>query len=310
MNLPFDIFVHDFQFSSAGAWLLIAWIFVFGAAIGSFLNVVAYRLPRGMSLSTPGSQCPSCGHPIRWYDNVPIFGWLMLGGRCRDCKAAISPRYPLVELLVATASALVAWSEIAPLADPAGVELFTLNPLLLGLRLLVVFTLLCAALLEFDGHRAPLRLLVAVLIAGVLLSAVSIGVLGAAVLLGLLAWPMLVGDDDAMGSGAARVVELALVGAILPFVVLAAVAVFSQALFLITRVGGRFWPPAARFGWAGALVLGTLIWIATDGAITARWLTLGDENRATTFVAAGAIVAVLSIVGRVARAGPKTAVRT
>lgn len=72
-----------------------------GAAVGSFLNVVIYRLPRGESLVSPGSRCPSCGTPLRPYDNVPIVSWLLLRGRCRSCGAPISPRYPLVELLMA-----------------------------------------------------------------------------------------------------------------------------------------------------------------------------------------------------------------
>jgi leader peptidase (prepilin peptidase)/N-methyltransferase len=72
--------------------------FVGGAIIGSFLNVVAYRLPRGESLSRPASRCPSCGTPIKPYDNVPVLSWLVLRGRCRACGASISARYPLVEL--------------------------------------------------------------------------------------------------------------------------------------------------------------------------------------------------------------------
>ena len=59
---------------------------VFGAMIGSFLNVVAYRLPRGESLVTPGSHCPGCDTPIKPYDNVPVLGWLLLRGRCRNCR--------------------------------------------------------------------------------------------------------------------------------------------------------------------------------------------------------------------------------
>src|SRR4029079_4574662 len=68
-----------------------------GAIVGSFLNVVAYRLPRGESLAHPPSACPSCGTPIKPYDNVPVLGWLWLRGRCRACGAPISPRYPIVE---------------------------------------------------------------------------------------------------------------------------------------------------------------------------------------------------------------------
>jgi len=76
---------------------------VFGTLIGSFLNVVVYRVPRKLSLVHPGSACPSCGHPIRAIDNIPILSWLLLRGHCRDCGAGISARYPLVELLTAFA---------------------------------------------------------------------------------------------------------------------------------------------------------------------------------------------------------------
>jgi leader peptidase (prepilin peptidase)/N-methyltransferase len=87
--------------------LEIAFIAVLGAIIGSFLNVVIHRLPRGESLSSPGSRCPSCGAAIAPYDNVPILSWLLLRGRCRRCGAAISPRYPAVELLTAATFAAV-----------------------------------------------------------------------------------------------------------------------------------------------------------------------------------------------------------
>src|ERR1700754_4523582 len=72
---------------------------ILGAIVGSFLNVVAYRLPRKQSLLHPPSACPSCDTPIKPYDNVPVLGWLWLRGRCRACGAKISPRYPIVEAL-------------------------------------------------------------------------------------------------------------------------------------------------------------------------------------------------------------------
>ncbi len=72
---------------------------VLGLAFGSFANVVIWRYPRGESLSSPGSHCPACDHPVRWYDNVPVVSWLLLRAKCRDCGGAIAPRYPLVELL-------------------------------------------------------------------------------------------------------------------------------------------------------------------------------------------------------------------
>jgi len=80
-------------------WTLAVFIFAFGCCIGSFLNVVIYRLPREKSLVHPGSACPSCGEPIRFYDNIPLLSWLALGAKCRHCKARISVRYFIVELL-------------------------------------------------------------------------------------------------------------------------------------------------------------------------------------------------------------------
>jgi len=81
---------------------------VLGGLIGSFLNVVVHRLPRGESLVSPGSRCPSCGAVVAPYDNVPLVSWLVLRGRCRRCGARISARYPLVELITALAFAAVA----------------------------------------------------------------------------------------------------------------------------------------------------------------------------------------------------------
>jgi leader peptidase (prepilin peptidase) / N-methyltransferase len=74
---------------------------IFGALFGSFLNVVIWRLPRGESVVAPRSSCPQCATPIRARDNVPVLSWALLRGRCRDCKAAISPRYPVIEALTA-----------------------------------------------------------------------------------------------------------------------------------------------------------------------------------------------------------------
>ncbi len=88
-------------------WIVVA--LCLGAVVGSFLNVVIYRVPRGESLWWPGSQCPSCGAAIRAWNNVPVLAWLWLRGRCRDCRAPISPRYPLVEALTALLFALAIW---------------------------------------------------------------------------------------------------------------------------------------------------------------------------------------------------------
>lgn len=76
-------------------------IAVFGAVVGSFLNVCIYRIPEGKSLVLPPSSCPACGHPVRPYDNIPVLSYLILRGRCRDCGQKISPRYIAVELITA-----------------------------------------------------------------------------------------------------------------------------------------------------------------------------------------------------------------
>ncbi len=81
-------------------WTL-AGVFVFGLLIGSFLNVVIHRTPRGENIAWPGSHCPKCGESLRWYHNIPLLSWIALGGKCAFCKAPISARYPLVELLTA-----------------------------------------------------------------------------------------------------------------------------------------------------------------------------------------------------------------
>ncbi|MFL6202950.1 MAG: prepilin peptidase [Thermoanaerobaculia bacterium] len=82
-------------------WLILAYVAVFGLIVGSYLNVLIYRLPLGMSTVTPRSRCPGCGAPIRALDNLPVLSFLLLGGRCRACGAPISWRYPLLEMATA-----------------------------------------------------------------------------------------------------------------------------------------------------------------------------------------------------------------
>ena len=113
----------------------------FGATIGSFLNVVAYRLPRSESLVHPGSRCPGCGTAIKPYDNVPVLGWLWLRGRCRSCRAPISPRYPIIEATTATLAVAVVLTKHSA-AD-----------IVLGLVLVAV--LVPIALIDFEHRIIP-----------------------------------------------------------------------------------------------------------------------------------------------------------
>src|SRR3954449_5381829 len=88
--------------------MLLAFVAPLGLIIGSFLNVVAYRLPRGESVVKPRSRCTTCGTEVRALDNIPLLSWLVLRGRCRHCSAQISARYPVVELVTGVVFALVA----------------------------------------------------------------------------------------------------------------------------------------------------------------------------------------------------------
>lgn len=115
-----------------------------GLCVGSFLNVVAFRLPRGESLVSPGSHCPGCGTPVRAYDNVPLLGWLLLRGRCRSCGERISPRYPLVEAL----TALLALSVVLVKHSP--------RDIVLGLVLVAV--LVPVALIDLEEQIIPNRI--------------------------------------------------------------------------------------------------------------------------------------------------------
>jgi leader peptidase (prepilin peptidase)/N-methyltransferase len=149
-------------------WLLGVWLFVLGGAVGSFLNVVIYRLPLGMSLLRPGSHCPACKQPIRWFHNLPILGWLILRGRCRDCRAKIPARYPLVEAF--TAGLFVLLGALEYLWEGANLPVPIEGPLQLcgicAYHLLLLCTLLAAALIEADGQRVPLRLVLPALLVG------------------------------------------------------------------------------------------------------------------------------------------------
>ncbi len=117
---------------------------LFGAILGSFLNVVAYRLPRGESLAHPPSRCPSCGAPVKPYDNIPVLSWLLLRGRCRNCGEPISVRYPLVEAGTGLLCALVV---IAKGAD---------EDALLGLAF--VLLLVPITLIDLDHRLIPNKL--------------------------------------------------------------------------------------------------------------------------------------------------------
>jgi hypothetical protein len=148
------------DFDPVIAGLLLVWLTFFGACVGSFLNVVIYRLPLGKSLSLPPSHCPKCSHPIRWYDNVPVFGWLMLRGKCRDCKELISVRYPLVESVCGGIFGTITFLTLRRGGDASLLEFFLLVLALSGL----VLTFLAAGLIAQEDKKIPYRLFIPVAI--------------------------------------------------------------------------------------------------------------------------------------------------
>lgn len=109
---------------------LLAMAAVFGATVGSFLNVCIVRLPADGSLFRPRSRCPKCGNPIAWYDNVPVLSWIALGGRCRRCRERISVQYPLIESVVAALWAAAAWRYGVTIG---GLEAAVFGTILLGI---------------------------------------------------------------------------------------------------------------------------------------------------------------------------------
>jgi leader peptidase (prepilin peptidase)/N-methyltransferase len=189
--------------------MVLGWLALFGLMIGSFLNVCIARLPAGESVVSPPSRCPSCHQPIGWYDNVPVLSYVVLAGRCRGCRTAISTRYPIVEILTALAFVVQGYW-------------FADDPLLLAQRL--VFTALLIVLFgtDLDTQRLPnvvtlpgigVGLAFSVFLQPGFVAAIVGAALGAAILLALRwAWKRLTGVE---GMGLGDVKMLAMIGAFL-----------------------------------------------------------------------------------------------
>lgn len=126
---------------------LITFLFVLGACLGSFLNVVVYRMPLNLSVVTPRSSCPKCKHKIRWYENIPILSWLFLRGKCSNCSAKISARYVLVEFLMGIIAMLLSYK----LFSATGIVdyIFFLS---------VAFIFVAQFLIDIDHHLLPDKL--------------------------------------------------------------------------------------------------------------------------------------------------------
>jgi leader peptidase (prepilin peptidase)/N-methyltransferase len=154
---------------------------VSGLCLGSFLNVVAYRLPAGLSLVSPPSACPGCGVAIRPYDNVPVLSWLVLGGHCRSCERSISPRYPLTEALTGALFAAVViarganrttWLGLIFVAALVAITRIDLEHQIIPNRILAPLAVAALVLTAvFEPHQLPERLIAGAAAGGFLLLA-------------------------------------------------------------------------------------------------------------------------------------------
>jgi leader peptidase (prepilin peptidase)/N-methyltransferase len=278
------VLLLDYLAASPAALILVC--VLFGLLVGSFLNVVIHRIPKMMeatwrqearelleqpapkgeetppifNLVTPGSHCPHCNHRIRWYENVPVVSWALLKGRCSGCKAAISKRYPIIELLTALVAGLCAWR-------------FGYDPWLIFM-LYGSFTLLALAVIDLDTTLLPDDLTYPLLWAGLLaavlgispvsLSDAVIGAMAGYLALWSLYWVFkLLTGKEGMGYGDFKL--LAALGAWLGWQYLPVVVLLSSVVGLVFAVsmmasgsvkrdqGIPFGPYLAIAGWIALL---------------------------------------------------------
>lgn len=238
--------------------LAAAAVFVVGAAIGSFLNVVIYRLPRGESIVTPRSRCPHCGTPIAARDNIPVLSYLLLRGRCRNCRGPISPRYPAVELLTAVLLSAL-WLREGPTLAFAAASLLTL-------MLIAIF------FIDLDHKIVPNVISYPGLLLGLLL-AIPQGRLPDAVLTaaGAGAFFLLIAIASGGGMGGGDIKLAAMIGAFLGypatvFALLVAFTTGAAAGLLLIAAGRRSRKDPIPFG--PALAVGALAaWFAAAPVI-------------------------------------------
>lgn len=240
---------------------LLAFAFLLSICLGSFLNVVIFRLPRGQSLVTPPSRCTTCGYALRWFDNVPIASWVFLRGRCRGCRAPISPQYPIVELTTGLLFLLVVWF------TPVG-------PLMLG-RLIFVCILVALFGIDLEHQILPNSITLPGIAIGLLFSLLGppgwvaslLGVLlGGGLLYGIAGAYYLVRREEGLGMGDVKM--LAMIGAFLGWkavLVTLVLSSFSGAIVGVALIA------AQRGGMRLALPFGTFL---AMGAVAA--MLVGD----------------------------------
>jgi leader peptidase (prepilin peptidase) / N-methyltransferase len=226
-----------------------------GLCIGSFLNVVIYRVPIGQSIVTPPSRCRKCGYQLQWYDNIPVLSWLFLRGRCRKCGVGVSMQYPIVELITGALFVLVIWM------TPPGP--------LLATRLILVCILIALFGIDLEHQILPNVITLPGIAIGVLLSLIAppgwkdalIGVLlGGGVLYAIAGAYYLWRREEGMGMGDVKM--LAMIGAFLGWKAVLVTLVLSSfagaiigvALMAAQRGTMKFALPFGTFLAIGAIV--------------------------------------------------------
>jgi leader peptidase (prepilin peptidase)/N-methyltransferase len=231
--------------------------FLFGLAFGSFLNVIIYRVPRQLSVVSPGSACPNCGTAIRAYDNIPVLSWIALRGRCRNCRHGITARYALVELLCALLF-VAAYYHSSPL--DSSLQRWTLFK-----YCLLFFLLLGLIFIDYEHHLLPDVLTLPGLVAGLVLSqVVPVAGMPLFIIRRLLAWqwrlPLISFADSVAG---------AIVGAL--FIYAAGEIYFRVRhvegmglgdVKLMAMIGAFLGPKLALFTIFAGAILGTIFGVA------------------------------------------------
>ena len=267
----------EMEITFGGVLYTLFCVFLFGACIGSFLNVCVYRIPRDESVVTPRSHCPHCGKLIAWYDNVPVLSYLLLRAKCRHCGERISPRYMLIELLVAVLFTLI-WL-LYGLLNRGGSYWMILDPRI-PVYWLAMAGLVVATFVDFEHYIIPDRISVGGVAAGLLLSALvpemhgehsrisafEASVIGALAGGGLLWGVGFIGKlalkKEAMGMGDVKL--LAAIGAFLGwqavlFTVIVSSFAGSAVGISLIALGGRKWQ--SRIPYGPYIALGAMLWM-------------------------------------------------
>lgn len=256
------------------AWLVASFTGVLGLVVGSFLNVVAARVPAGGSVMRPRSACPRCGHPIRNRDNLPVVSWVALRGRCRDCSEPISVRYPLVEAATGLLFAAVGWRFGADVVLPAYLFFAAIS---------VVLTLI-----DLDTRRLPDAIVLPAYPVALALGVVTVGshgwwpleraLIGGAVLTGLYLALWYITGGRGLGYGDVKLAGL--VGGYAAWLGWGPLVVAGFGGFLLGGAVGVLLMAAGRAGRRTALPFGPFMlaaaWLAVfaGGTLSAAYLRL------------------------------------